>query len=802
MAVLSGCCFGLTLTGQVVDNQAQPIQGAEVAVCERYSVSVWFQDANVIAPIVKTDAQGRFVFKLDSALTENVSRQRDIFVVARKAGLACAWEWLNTTLNAWAGRDFPLVLEPAGRLGGRVVDSKGNPVKEAEVQALPRTYSGFRGLNNTWRALGPKAWFSVTTDAQGRFRFGQLTVDADAWLRVRVPGSQNCFDFYKGGELLGFWVEQSDIRLRLPVVGTIAGQVRDDRGRPVPGVDLQVYTGLDPTSMYTTYKNRMTSSDAQGRFRFDAVPEGPHWVEVCGQGKDPDLWVGKRVAVSVQAGQTSKRTVVRVTQGGVFEVTARHARTGKPLAGMQVSVWNDEWGRHGMITDAQGWASIRCIPGSHSISMGGEQMTTWRTMEAVRAGQTVQVEALVDFAPKVTGTVVDTRNQPVAHAQVMVRTGDRVVTDAQGRFSASCQKNASVKALWIMARDPERGRAALKHVTDLSTPITLKLNPAWTLVGQVTDPQGRAVCAARINLDSYVSNRFVYIDERVLTDDRGRFTLRAIPPQPDGLDYRLTINASGYGPAKYRQFEARGQGGETLDIGTFPLVPATESVSGCVVNAQGGPVPRARVRVNSVGGTVPQYLNLTATDEQGRFRLTHLCKGTIKIWTPGGNKHRGAGTLTVQVPAEDVKLVLGRELLHDATSSLLGKPLPNFSSFFKDFDVNEIDGRPVLLCLIDIAQRPSRRCLRQLAGQAESLASKGVTPVVIQVSKVDLAPYGAFLRAAHFDIPIRTMERDFETKKNEWGVKGLPWLILADEAHVVVGEGVRVEEVIKQFLVK
>ena len=110
--------------------------------------------------------------------------------------------------------------------------------------------------------------------------------------------------------------------------------------------------------------------------------------------------------------------------------------------------------------------------------------------------------------------------------------------------------------------------------------------------------------------------------------------------------------------------------------------------------------------------------------------------------------------------------------------------------------MNEIDGKSVLLCLIDIEQRPSRQCLSQLAVQAESLASKGVTPVVVQVSKVDLVPYEAFLRAGHIDMPIRVIEQGFETKKMEWGVKGLPWLILTDESHVVTAEGLNLNELV------
>ena len=800
LGVFSECSFGLVITGQVVDTQAQPIQDAEVVVCERYSVGLTYRDANVISPVVKTDAQGRFVFELDPALSENVSRQRDIFVVARKTGLAYAWGWLNHTLNTVDRRDFPLVLEPAGELGGQVVDTEGNPVKAAEVQVLPLTFSGFRGSNDIWRAPGPKAWFSVTTDVQGRFRFDQLTVNANACLRVRVPGSQNCYDFYTADcPLFGFWVGQSDIRLRLPGVGTIVGQVRDNRGRRVPGVDLKVFFNLAPVSLCMKYKDRMTCSDAQGFFTFDAIPEGPHWIEVCGHGKDPDPWVGKLVAVSVKAGQTSKRAVVRVTKGGMYEVTAKHALTGHPLEDLDVGARSEVWARYAMKTDTQGRACIRALPGSHSIIVAGERMNTWRTMEAVSSGQTVLVEALVHPTPKVTGRVVDAQNQPVAHALVIVRSGDYVLTDADGRFSAYCNRLAPVKAIWIMARDREYSRAVLQHVTDLSAPVTLKLKPARPLIGQVTDPQGRPVCAARINLDSKALGGTRRMDERVLTDDQGRFTLKAIPPKQPGFDYRLYINAAGYGPANNISFEARGQGGETQDIGTFTLVPATESVSGCVVNAKGVPVPEAELGVNSVGGVVPQHRIMTATDEQGRFRMAHLCKGAIEITASYGSKPSDRGTLTLQVPAEHVRIVLGKELYHDATISLLGKPLPDLSTLSKDIDFNEIDGKPVLLCLMDIEQRPSRQCLKQLAGQAESMASKGVTPIVVQVSKVDLTRYDAFLRAGHIDLPIRVIEQGFEPQKIEWGVKGLPWLILTDKNHVVTAEGFGLNELNKKI---
>ena len=121
----------MTITGQVVDNKARPVPGAEVVVCETYRIGFFDDDARTISPVVRTDAEGRF------ALDVGVTSQRDAFLVARKAGLAHAWERLNGTLSTRDRKHFPLVLEPAGVLTGQVVDADGKPAPGAEVQATP-----------------------------------------------------------------------------------------------------------------------------------------------------------------------------------------------------------------------------------------------------------------------------------------------------------------------------------------------------------------------------------------------------------------------------------------------------------------------------------------------------------------------------------------------------------------------------------------------------------------------------------------------------------------------------------------
>lgn len=92
----------LLIEGQVVNYMARPVEGAEVAVYERvYRNSEEF--ANMIAPIAKTDRQWRFSLQAD------VSSQYGTFIVARKEGLALAWDGLNYSRNTKGKGHFLLV---------------------------------------------------------------------------------------------------------------------------------------------------------------------------------------------------------------------------------------------------------------------------------------------------------------------------------------------------------------------------------------------------------------------------------------------------------------------------------------------------------------------------------------------------------------------------------------------------------------------------------------------------------------------------------------------------------------------
>ena len=183
--ILLSLCAGarslhaLPISGRVVDYKARPVVGAEVVVYEAYRQ---YEDryGRINGPVVRTDKQGCFVLEAD------VTSQRDTYVVARKEGLALAWDGLNYSNNVKSRGCFLLVLERPAELTGVVVDHAGNPVAGARVRALPKT--SYHSRLRQRPMVAPEEWFTTQTDATGRFRFDAFCADVSSDFWVKASG--------------------------------------------------------------------------------------------------------------------------------------------------------------------------------------------------------------------------------------------------------------------------------------------------------------------------------------------------------------------------------------------------------------------------------------------------------------------------------------------------------------------------------------------------------------------------------------------------------------------------------------
>jgi hypothetical protein len=117
---------------------------------------------------------------------------------------------------------------------------------------------------------------------------------------------------------------------------------------------------------------------------------------------------------------------------------------------------------------------------------------------------------------------------------------------------------------------------------------------------------------------------------------------------------------------------------------------------------------------------------------------------------------------------------------------LKGNSLPGLNGIEIDFNTGENEGRMLLFCFFDMSQRPSRRCLSEIAKQTEQLEDKGVSIVAIQATKINRDKLNEWVKENGIPFPVGTIDKDVENTHFAWGVRSLPWLILTDSRHIVV----------------
>ena len=781
--------FGETLpvSGQVVDSTARPVEGAEVAVYEQYLVGLQDYDARLAAPIVRTDAQGRFTLEAD------ISSQYGTFIVARRQGLALAWDGLNYGGNHKSKGHFLLVMEAPNEMVGQVVDSSGNLVVGAQVQVLPVT--SYLSRLSQRPILAPKEWFTTTTDEQGRFRIGQLAADVSASFRVQPP-DQTCTYVVRANEMnsCGFEVWRSDIRLQLPLAGIVRGRVTDGRGRPVADVDLRIVADPANRDGLTTYLPQETRSDREGAFIFDGIPAGKSRIDVLTPDGALEAWVGQPVQVSVRAGQTKDRVTVGVAKGGLLEVRVLNEQTGRPAPDAQVHLNSGQWRRDTpAVANTDGVATARVPEGEFSVYVTKDGLASYQSTEQIAAGQTLRFDATLAPEVLLEGRVLTANGEPAQNAIVSAHPfGDHVHTDRSGRFQAATDERHDADGGYVVARDLRQGAAVASKLRDSHESLELNLAPAWTLTGMVVDLDGVGIPAARVSLCLDTRNCLSDLGVEVLTDSQGRYEMMAIPPVQEGFTYRLSFAAAGYGPQEYQSISATGAPGDRVDVGPTELLRADQAVSGVVVDPNGMPAAHVPIFVNGLVG-VSQPSKATSTDETGAFAFRRLCEGPIRLQASFSSRPGGAGFLRAELPAENLKIILGEERSHEPEVSIMGKPLPTLDAL--GLSSLDIAGKPALICFFDYQQRPSRNCVLQLVRQAGVLEQRGVGVAIVQASQADASALKDWAGENCPAFALGSIAGNVDSVRAAWGVKALPWLILTDNEHRVTAEGFSAAEI-------
>ncbi|MHC4559436.1 MAG: carboxypeptidase regulatory-like domain-containing protein, partial [Planctomycetota bacterium] len=319
--------------------------------------------------------------------------------------------------------------------------------------------------------------------------------------------------------------------------------------------------------------------------------------------------------------------------------------------------------------------------------------------------------------------------------------------------------------------------------------LEVTLKPAVTLTGKVLDPDGKAIANARVNTmirgprwGSTIGSR-----ELTMTDEEGKFEIRAIPADNK---YNLYTRAEGYGENRGEEINTEDAVNNHLNIGTITLALANLSVSGMVVDDNDKPV--AGVRISCYGDDQPR--RNTQTDTEGKFTLEKVCAGKMRISANKSGTPRLYGNIETEGGATDVSIVISQRSSSSRYQpkrppSLVGRPLPELRDLKIDLSPADVKDKMILVCFWDMQQRPSRNCIMRLARQAQQLKQKGITVVAVQSSTIDENALNQWVKKYNIPFTVGMVEGDEEKTKFAWGVRSLPWLILADRKHVVRSGG-------------
>lgn len=356
--------------------------------------------------------------------------------------------------------------------------------------------------------------------------------------------------------------------------GVVSGVVVDDHGKPIAGASCSLRIGSDEDP-----EVRKTMSDAQGRFRFEAVPESTT-LQLRALHAD---YVSPREMPPKFASQDQKEhRLVLATATSWVTGTVTRKSDGTPVedAAVYVSVAYDSnligliGGRPKARTDAKG--RYRVVKSSFDKEKGNMWVDspglalnvvpfTWK-----EGGQ--EVNHALEPEKLLTGRVVDADGRPVKDASLAVNGrlySDSInrfkspesgyynvgsgywmgepVTDDQGAFSTRVLVTSTLEEQWLVVQHPVEG-LQYARLRDWKPGDTLKLERWASAQGTLVDVEGKPMpdaelrfSASRRETDASGATQFsLDIRATTKTDAQGRYQVDRITPHASS-DY-VTVN--------------------------------------------------------------------------------------------------------------------------------------------------------------------------------------------------------------------------------------------------------------------
>jgi len=796
------CTFGnllaadekITCSGTVVDSDDNPLSDVKLSLYLIQYRGITGGRNSELFETKSADSAGKFTFEIDRDILMNSSFR---LIVAEKEGFSLGWYF-------WSGREDSkptIVLTEPAVFKGKVVDVDQKPVINAKIRVYFMIDSPVEPPNYFINPE-PLDILVTTTDSQGAFEFKNIPQGATAEFLVKKSGFGTvCTAKFQSLQSLQYSAGQCDIEIALPPEAIIKGTaVEKESGKPVPNVELTL-KGVSPSYRLLPV---FAETNEDGTFTFSGLLEEQYSISVNEGRDDLSEWASAPLKVNIEGSGAAAECKLELVKGGVLEILIKDSETNDTIEKVSINVRNQETQEYkSTLTNSDGIAQLRLLPGQHLFySAYKEGYSRKRVEESVdiEEGKSLRIEKSLAKVPTITGRVMDADGKAVADAIIKTMPSGRstVKSDMDGKYEIPWD----IDSFWgdredakflLTARHIESNRAAAAEITETTRNMDITLSDAIIIKGSVTDPNNNPIPNASITaMLSY--NRWgstITEDPRPVTDKEGMFEVNALPA---GYEYSLHVRADGYGTVRPR-LESQNAEDRILDAGKITMPVADMQITGTVIDIDGKAVADARLNVYAEG----QPDNCQAvSDKDGKFVFEKVCKGMVRISASCqvGSVRKQAYVET-EAGATDIKVVVMEgtsQTTYAAKSlpSLKGKEIPDMSEFAVKPDLAE--SGMLLMCFFDMSQRPSRYCVKELTAKSEMLTEKGVTVVLIQAIGVQEQALQEWSSENNITQMTAMIGEDEEKTLENWGAKGLPWLVLTDKSHVVQAEGFGADE--------
>ena len=614
-----------TISGKIMNEAGEPIQNAEARIQYLFNANwkpgvrgggVGLGIDQIPSPPAKTDANGMFVLR---GLPQDVKTNLEI------KGPGYAQEMHFQVPVGAEGLEFR--LKPEGRIEGRLTYADtGAPVKDASV--------ALQGLHPT------TGWGRVNVDANGNYLLKNLT-----------PGMYNIYlDEGPEGwtavakEFIRVAEGQTASKMDLTLVrgGFITGRVTDqDTNEPIADHHISFHDAARPESQAAVHG---TETDETGGYRFRAAPgramvytRAPEDYQEIGQIKKyVDVIEAETVAVDFQFSK------------GIELMGRILTETGEPVVGARITdmqVWHKEYG----ISDKLGRFTVGGLRAGQSFSLKAEHSGLRLRGKAevkVQPGASVEIRMEQYDRVKVSGRVVSREGEPMPSVNINLMRWDPqrrmgqettvTVTDGDGRFRevgliVGDEYVISAKAEGYREADTE-SFTATAEMTQIADLILLPVGDQFFIEGRITNTSGVPVRGARV-LTQQSSELW-----QAPTDKNGDYRL-------EGLSIAVIISlAIDHPEYAHHQFKIL----KTNQRHDLVLVKADGYLAGKVVDADGKPIERARVGVETEEESSSGYVySGVSTNVQGEFELKHIKDPIVSINVSNDRSHKMFKDITV-----------------------------------------------------------------------------------------------------------------------------------------------------------